>query len=113
MKNSMDFSKIEIDGKLLGVLNYNLMIPIEEKQLQMVDTTIFKRDRNNIKVYKHLCQKELEWCHINSEVICNKANVLYRKYISSEDFAGKKRCLDFPKLEQECMKYNAKYRLFE
>ena len=30
----MDFSKIEVDGKLLGVLNFNLMIPIEEAQLQ-------------------------------------------------------------------------------
>ena len=26
MRNSMDFSKIEVDGKLLGVLNFNLMI---------------------------------------------------------------------------------------
>ena len=52
MKNSMDFSKIEINGKLLGVLNFNLMIPIEEEQLQLVDTTIFKRDRENIKYYK-------------------------------------------------------------
>ena len=33
----MDFSKIEINGKLLGVLNFNLMIPIEEEQLQLVD----------------------------------------------------------------------------
>lgn len=30
MGNSMDFSKIEVDGKLLGVLNFNLMIPVEE-----------------------------------------------------------------------------------
>jgi hypothetical protein len=30
MKNSMDFSKIEVNEKLLGVLNFNLMIPIEE-----------------------------------------------------------------------------------
>ena len=44
----MDFSKIEVDGKLLGVLNFNLMIPIEEKQLQMIDTTIHNRDRENI-----------------------------------------------------------------
>ncbi|NBH73458.1 hypothetical protein D3Z51_15870 [Clostridiaceae bacterium] len=29
----MDFSKIEMNGKLLGVLNFNLMIPIEEGQL--------------------------------------------------------------------------------
>ena len=55
MKNSMDFSKIEINGKLLGVLNFNLMIPIEEEQLQLVDTAIFKRDRENIKYYKQLC----------------------------------------------------------
>lgn len=44
MKNSMDFSKIEVEGKLLGVLNFNLMIPVGEEQLQLVDTTIFKRE---------------------------------------------------------------------
>ena len=110
MKNSMDFSKIEINGKLLGVLNFNLMIPIEEDQLQLVNTTIFKRDRENIKYYKRLCVQELEWCRINSEVICNKANVLYKKYISSEPFSGRNRCLNFPKLESECEKYNSKMK---
>ena len=29
MKNFMDFSKILINGKMMGVLNFNLMIPIE------------------------------------------------------------------------------------
>lgn len=108
MKNSMDFSKIEINGKLLGVLNFNLMIPIEEKQLQLVDTTIFKRDRENIKYYKKLCTQELEWCQANSELICNKANVLYKKYIVNEPFTGRDRCLNFPRLETECEKYNSK-----
>jgi protein AbiQ len=106
MRNSMDFSKIEVDGKLLGVLNFNLMIPIEEQQLQLVSTKIAKRDRENIKHYKRLCEMELEWCHENSEIVCNKANVLYRKYISGENFAGRMRCLNFPKLEAECRKYN-------
>ena len=106
MKNSMDFSKIEVNGKLLGVLNFNLMIPIEEEQLQLVDTTIFKRDRENIRYYKKLCTLELEWCQTNNEVICNKANVLYKKYLSNEPFAGRNRCLNFPKLEAECEKYN-------
>lgn len=78
--------------------NFNLMIPIEEEQLQLVDTTIFKRDRDNIKYYKRLCVQELEWCRNNSEVICNKANVLYKKYISNEPFTGRNRCLNFPKL---------------
>ena len=72
MRNSMDFSKIEVDGKLLGVLNFNLMIPIEEAQLQPIDLIV--------------CQKELEWCHRHSEVICNKANVLYQAYLSDGIF---------------------------
>ncbi len=104
----MDFSKIEVNGKLLGVLNFNLMIPIEEEQLQLVDTTIFKRDRENIRYYKKLCTLELEWCQTNNEVICNKANVLYKKYLSNDLFAGRNRCLNFPKLEAVCEKYNLK-----
>ena len=110
MQTAMDFSKIEVNGKLLGVLNFNLMIPIEEEQLQPVDTTIFKRDRENIKYYKRLCVQELEWCQTNSEVIYNKANVLYKKYISNELFTGRNRCLNFPKLEAECKKYNSKIK---
>jgi protein AbiQ len=108
MRNSMDFSKIEVDGKLLGVLNFNLMIPIEEPQLQLVSTKVAKRDRENIKHYKRLCEMELEWCHEHSEIVCNKANVLYQKYISAENFAGRERCLNFPKLEAECKQYNSK-----
>ena len=68
MKNSMDFSKIEVNGKLLGVLNFNLMIPIEEEQLQLVDTTIFKRDKENIKYYKRLCVQELECKRYNLKI---------------------------------------------
>lgn len=106
MRNALDFSKIEVQGKLLGVLNYNLMIPVEEEQLQIVDTTVFRRDRRNIKYYKQICQLELDWCKANSEIICNKANVLYKKYISNEQFSSRKRCLNFPKLEELCDKYN-------
>ena len=29
MKNPLDFSKFGINGKLFGVLNFNLIIPIE------------------------------------------------------------------------------------
>ena len=108
MKDSMDFSKIVVDRKLLGVLNYNLMIPIEEAQLQPIDIVTRKRDRAPISSYKEKCRKELLWCQEHSEIICNKANVLYKKYISEDSFRGKDRCLNFPKLEKECEKYNAK-----
>ncbi len=78
--------------------------------IPLSDTTIFKRDRENIKYYKRLCVQELEWCRTNSEVICNKANVLYKKYISNEPFTGRNRCLNFSKLEVECEKYNSKIK---
>ena len=113
MKNSMDFSKIEVNGRLLGVLNFNLMIPIEEEQLQLIDLTIHKRDREKIKHYKQLCKQEIKWCQDNNEVICNKANVLYKKYMSDEKFTGKERCLNFSKLEAECVKFNSKIRSIE
>ncbi len=100
MGNSMDFSKIEVDGKLLGVLNFNLMIPVEDSQLQQVDTTIKKRDGFKIKHYKEKCQKELNWCRDHSEIICNKATVLYKKYMSKEPFRGRERCVNFEKLEK-------------
>ena len=105
MRNSMDFSKIEYEGKLLGVLNYNLMIPIDETLLQPVDLIIHKRDHPQIVHYKENCQKELAWCRTHSEVICNKANVLYHKYLSEESFNGKNRCLNFPKMEVALNKF--------
>ena len=106
MKNSMDFTKIEVNGKLLGVLNFNLMIPVEEAQLQPIDIIVRKRDRQSVEYYKSMCADELTWCRAHSEVICNKANVLYSKYTSGEEFKGKSRCVDFKKLEQECARYN-------
>lgn len=86
------------------------MIPVEEKQLQEVDIVVRKRDREKIKMYKHLCENELKWCQAHIETICNKANVLYQKCISGEVFSGKVRCLDFLKLEHVCKKYNTKLR---
>lgn len=106
MRNSMDFSKIVVDGKLLGVLNFNLMIPVEEAQLQPVNLRVYKRDREAVISYKGLCQKELDWCCAHSELICNKSNVLYRLYISGKDFRGRDRCLNFGKMESACCAYN-------
>lgn len=107
MKDSMDFSKIVVDGKLLGVLNFNLMIPIEEAQLQPIDIITRRRDRARISSYKEKCRKELLCCQEHSEIICNKANILYKKYMSGDDFRGKNRCLNYPILEKECNRYNS------
>jgi len=111
VKNRMnpraDFDKIiNKNGKLLGVLNYNLMIPVEEQQLLIVDLKADKDDSVGEKYYKQLCIDELNWCRKHADVIINKANCLYHLCTGESNYKGKTRCLDFKRLEAECEKYN-------
>lgn len=104
-----EFKLYKVDMKYIRNLH-----SIDDKVLSVSPQTgkdniaIHKRDRKDIKVYKQLCQQELEWCRGNGETVCNKATVLYTKYVSGEEFSGRERCLNFPKLELECKKYNLK-----
>lgn len=109
MSPRADFDKIfDKKGKLLGVLNYNLMIPVEDKQLIKVNLKEDKRDTLAEKHYKQLCIDELAWCRKNAETIINKANCLYNLCIGESNYKGKNRCLDFEKLEKACSRYNDK-----
>lgn len=108
MRSKADFDKItDKHGKLLGVLNYNLMIPIEDQQLIKMNLKINKTDSVTNKHYKQLCIDELTWCRKNSDIIINKARCLYELCIGKSNYKGKNRCLDFIKLEYACDKYNA------
>jgi len=107
MNPRADFDKIiDKKGKLLGVINYNLMIPVEERQLLKVDIKEEKKDSVGEKYYKQLCIDELNWCRKHADVIINKANCLYQLCTSESNYKGKERCLDFKSLEIECEKYN-------
>lgn len=107
MSSRADFDKI-IDkrGKLLGVLNYNLMIPVSEQQLIRINLKPDKTDSIADRYYKQLCIDELKWCRQNTDIITNKANCLYKLCSSESNYKGKSRCLNFKKLEAECEKYN-------
>ncbi len=113
MRNKIDFRKIVHNGTLTGVLNFNLMIPVENAQIQRIDTKIHKHDNFDTKKKKELLIKELEWCNAHVSDLVNTANVLYQKYISGENFAAKKQCLDFKRMELECDKYNEKLRIIK
>ncbi|MCD8023050.1 MAG: type III toxin-antitoxin system ToxN/AbiQ family toxin [Lachnospiraceae bacterium] len=106
MRNKIDFKKIEVDGELLGVLNFNLMVPVKDAQIKKIDTIIRKHDNYETKVRKAYLAKELNWCNEYASDIRNTANVLYQKYISGDSFSARAQCLDFPKLENACEKYN-------
>jgi protein AbiQ len=106
MRDKIDFKKIMCEGSLIGVLNFNLMIPVEDAQIQRIDTKIRKHDNSDTKKKKQLLIKELEWCNTHKRDLMNTANVLYQKYISGQNFSAKEQCLDFRRMEQECWRYN-------
>ena len=107
MKPRVDFDKIfDKTGKIIGVLNYNQMIPVEDNLIRMVDFNEKKGDSSAEKHYKQLCRDELTWCRKNESIICNKANVLYKLCTDgNSNYKGKSRCLDFIRLEEECERY--------
>jgi protein AbiQ len=108
MRNSIDFKKIEVDGELIGVLNFNLMIPVEDAQLNKIDTTLRKHDNADTKRRKECLIKELKWCNEHERDLVNTARVLYQKYNSEDSFSARKQCIDFKRMEKECEKYNNK-----
>ena len=69
MANNAELQKIEVEGKIIGVLNFNLMIPITDKQLTPVDLKIHNNDNFTVKAWKKLCIKELKWCRQHEIII--------------------------------------------
>ena len=64
MKRQIDFLKIfeeskKGDNKLIGVLNINNMIPVDESVIRKVDMTIHDKDNGEVKAHKRLMQKQL------------------------------------------------------
>ena len=105
MRDKIDFKKIIYHGELIGVLNFNLMIPVEDVMIQKIDTKIRRHDNADTRKKKLLLIKELEWCNEHARDLINTANVLYVKYVSGEFFSAREQCLDFARMEIECEKY--------
>ena len=85
MNNDIDFSKIiDSKGNLLGVLNFNNMIPIRKDVIKKIDLRIHLGDNPDIVRRKLLMANQLTICRQQSEAICKKANKLYRIIYSSK-----------------------------
>lgn len=100
MKNDVDFMKILDGEKLIGVLNFNNMIPVDESCILPLNLRVNGRDDAATRNYKKMAAKQLDWCQRNQEAIVKKANKLYIM-IQSGKANGflKRRCCDFKKLE--------------
>jgi len=111
MKNDVDFTRIFDGEKLIGVLNFNNMVPVAEQFLQPVDLKSREGDNANTKHYKAMAAKQLTWCQKNQDAIVKKANKLYQMIITgAASGILKKRCCDFVKLEKVLERKTTKKR---
>ena len=63
MKNDVDFTKIfDAKGKLIGVLDFNNMIPVNKDLVEKIDITIQKSDDAATKHYNNLIKDQLTFC---------------------------------------------------
>ena len=102
MRSDRDFSKIlDANGKLIGVLNFNNMIPVNKRVLVDFDIRARPSDSQADQAYKELMRDQLRWCNDNRELIERRASKLYRIVTETpERYRGLvRRCCDFSKLE--------------
>lgn len=114
-KSNIDFIKIFDDSiessnrelKIIGILNINNMIPVNEKFIRKMNLKYSTVDnKNKIRRYTLLIN-QLDWCRKNMDVIINRAN---KVYIMVTETPGKsrnltRRCCDFKKLEEVSERY--------
>ena len=102
MKNREDFSRIiDKNGKIIGVLNFNNMIPVSEKVIKPIDIRLKKSDTPIESSRKKILNIQLDWCNKNRDIISAKANKLYYFVTVTPDKMRNltRRCCDFKKME--------------
>ena len=108
MKNDKDFLKIlDKNGKLLGAMNFNNMIPVDKRLIKIINVNPLSTDTPKDTAYKNLLKDQLFWCNANQGIITQKANKLYKIITETPEKIPQltKRCCDFKKLEAALEKY--------
>ena len=110
MSNSVDFLKIESEGRLLAVINLNNMIPVPDACLTEIKYNTIANYRrfnsNDEKVdYIYLLQLEKKFIDAYEERIINNANKLYSKCKQFPDSNLARRCCNFALLEEKCKEW--------
>lgn len=109
MNNDKDFTKIYDKDKIIGVLNFNNMIPVTETLVQHIKMGISHNESIADIHYKKMLAKQLDWCQKHQSDITNKANTLYN-IVTQRKCSNNllKRCCNFARLEQVLDKYISK-----
>jgi len=100
----IDLKKIFYKGQLTGVINLNNLIPVDDKNIEIVD---MEQLQTVDPKYCDLLNNQILVIRKRHEEIIQDANLIYK--IKTRNYNGyvglKKRCYDFKKLEEKCMEY--------
>ena len=99
---------LKIDNGKLGVINFNNMIPVYEKNVDYIYFNDKKTisDKSELK-YMELLNDQLRWLNRHDNKLYRKSKFLYDSYINGNLKANViNRCCNFPLLEEKCKKYN-------
>lgn len=104
LKNTLDL--IKIANGTYGVVNFNNMIPVMNKNYVIFDLNKKTEDkRENFRL--ELLRNQLRWLTANKKEVNTKSKLLYNLYKSNKLPKNvKDRCCNFPLLEEKCREYN-------
>ena len=104
LKNTLDLIKIE-NGNY-GVVNFNNMIPVMDKNYVIFDLN--KKTENRAENFRlELLRNQLRWLTANKKDVNTKSKLLYNLYKSNKLPKNvKDRCCNFPLLEEKYREYN-------
>lgn len=104
LKNTLDLIKIE--NGTYGVVNFNNMIPVMDKNYVIFDLN--KKTENRAENFRlELLRNQLRWLTANKKEVNTKSKLLYNLYKSNKLPKNvKDRCCNFPLLEEKCRDYN-------
>ena len=104
LKNTLDLIKIE--NGTYGVVNFNNMIPVMDKNYVIFDLN--KKTENRAENFRlELLRNQLRWLTANKKDVNTKSKLLYNLYKSNKLPKNvKDRCCNFTLLEEKCREYN-------
>lgn len=103
MNDTIDFIRIDVNGKLISILNISSMIPIPDSEIELLDMD-FRGSS-----YRGLLEDEIKVIRKKKDAIIGNANKLYSKITrfrnEPQNLNLVKRCCNYSKLEEKMKEY--------
>lgn len=103
MSDSLDFIRIDFNGKLVSILNISSMIPIPDSEINPMDLN-FRGES-----YKGLVSNEIRVIRKKKDIIIDNANKLYNKMTKfrtePKNASLADRCCNYSLLEEKMNEY--------